>query len=412
MNTLYLRIPPKHSAAWPQGAIAYAVGSQEGAIIREGHSTLSELAPSISKANVVLLIAASDVTLLELTIPPMTEAKLKLALPTLVEDRLMCDATECVFLLGTKSHIKSPGASNTNRCIAVAQRSWLQQLSGSLFALGANQVKALPAQLCLPWKNAQSSVLLDEENNLTVRFDEDSGVGMLLESEQNIAERLSTIAMLVPPGEVVLHLPKQLSAEFKSAIVANPEWENRFTVQEANWSGTVAAARSVSFNLMAGVNSAQTQRIQWQMWRWPLVLASLILLVNIAGLNYDYWNLKRQSQALNQGMLQTFKASFPKATVIAYPLEQMRQNLDIAQRNSGQPSADDFTMLLSQFGAAWNTLNPGQLPTLVSIEYKDHALLLQLKGTVPQKELQQALDAKDLVLKKNNAEVWQVRPAK
>ena len=111
-------------------------------------------------------------------------------------------------------------------------------------------------------------------------------------------------------------------------------------------------------------------------------------------------------------MLQTYKASFPKDTVVVFPLEQMRKNLDIAQRSSGQPSADDFTMLLTQFGAAWNTLNADQLPKLVSIEYKDHALVLQLKGPVPQKELQLALDTKGLVLKKNNAEVWQVRNAK
>jgi len=412
LNTLYLRIPPKHTAAWPHSAIAYAVGSQEGSIIREGRSTLSELAASISKSNVVLLIAASDVTLLQLTIPPMPEAKLKLALPTLVEDQLMGDSSECVFLLGPKAATGLSGNSGSKRSIAVAQRSWLQQLSGSLFALGANQVKALPAQLCLPWKNGQCSVRLEDLGNLSVRFDEDSGVGMLLDPEQNTEDRLTTIAMLVGPGPVELQLPAQLVGDFKSAIHANPEWADRFTVQAASWAGCVSAAKSVTFNLMAGLNSAQTNRIQWQMWRWPLVLASLILLINIAGLNYDYWNLKREAQALRQGMLQTYKASFPKDTVVVFPLEQMRKNLDIAQRSSGQPSADDFTMLLTQFGAAWSTLNANQLPTLVSIEYKDHGLVLQLKGNVPQKELQLALDTKGLVLKKNNAEVWQVRNAK
>jgi general secretion pathway protein L len=409
LNTLYLRIPPKHTAAWPHSAIAYAVGSQEGSIIREGRSTLSELAASISKSNVILLIAASDVTLLELTIPPMTEAKLKLALPTLVEDQLMCDSAECVFLLGTKPQ----GTANGKRSIAVAQRSWLQQLSGSLFALGANHIKALPAQLCLPWKKGQCSVRLeDQASEATLRFDEDSGVGMLLDTDQSTEDRLLTIDMLASAGSVSLQLPSKLVNEFKSAIKANPAWDERFTVQEANWSATVTAAKTVSFNLMAGLNSAQTHRIQWQMWRWPLILATLILLINIAGLNYDYWNLKREAQGLRQGMLQTYKASFPKDTVVVFPLEQMRKNLDIAQRSSGQPSADDFTMLLTQFGAAWNTLNADQLPKLVSIEYKDHALVLQLKGPVPQKELQLALDTKGLVLKKNNAEVWQVRNAK
>lgn len=408
MNTLYLRIPPKHTATWPNTALAYAVSSLDGAIIREGRSTLTELAGSISKSNVVLIIAASDVTLLELTIPPMTEAKLKLALPNLVEDQLMCDSAECVLLLGVK------GTSN-KRSVAVAQRSWLQQLSGNLFALGANNIKALPAQLCLPLKKDQCSVQLEDqiqETSLTLRFGEESGVGMMLESDLKPEECLSTIAMLATPGSITLQLPSRFFNDFKLAINTNPAWQDRFTLQEMHWKSLIQAARSVGFNLMAGLNNAQTNRIQWQIWRWPLVLATLVLIVNIAGLNYDYWSLKREAQALKQGMMQTYKATFPKETVVLFPLEQMRKNLDIAQRGSGQPSPDDFTLLLTQFGSAWNALAADKIPKLVSVEYKDRALVLQIKGSMPQKELQLQLDAKGLVLKKNNAEIWQVRNAK
>lgn len=407
MNTLYLRIPPKHTATWPDSALAYAISSLDGAVIREGRSTLTELAGSISKSNVVLIIAASDVTMLELTIPPMTEAKLKLALPNLVEDQLMCDSTECVLLLG----VKGPSGK---RSVAVAQRSWLQQLSGSLFSLGANQVKALPAQLCLPLKKDQCSVQLEnqiQDVSLTLRFGEESGVGMMLESDLKPEECLSTIAMLATPGLITLQLPAQLVNDFKLAVNANPVWQDRITVQEAHWKGVIQAVRSVSFNLMAGLNNAQTNRIQWQIWRWPLVLVSLVLLVNIAGLNYDYWSLKREAQALRQGMIQTYKATFPKETVVLFPLEQMRKNLDIAQRGSGQASPDDFTLLLTQFSQAWNALPADKVPKLVSVEYKDHGLVLQIKGSMPQKELQLQLDAKALVLKKNNAEIWQVRNA-
>ncbi|PRC92863.1 Type II secretion system (T2SS), protein L [Solimicrobium silvestre] len=379
--------------------------------MREGHSTLAELSTTISKSNVVLLIAASDVTLLELSIPPMPEAKLKLALPNLVEDQLMCDSAECVLLLGVKP------LSSTKRTIAVAQRSWLQQLSGSLFALGANRIKALPAQLCLPFKSGQSSVRLAEHAqdlcaNLSMRFDVDSGVGMLLEPEQNAQERLSVIAMLTPPGAIALQISGELVGEYKTAIDANPAWAERMTVQGFNWVSTIQAAKTVSFNLMAGLNTAQTNRIQWKIWRWPLVLATLVLLVNIIGLNNEYWSLKREAQALKTGMTQTYKVSFPTETVIPAPLDQMKKHLDLAQRNSGQGGSDDFTLLLSQFGAAWSAMNAAQLPKLVSIEYKDHGLVLQIKGEMPQQALAQELSAKGLILKKNNEEIWQVRNAK
>jgi len=411
LNTLYLRIPSRHSQTWPKTALSFALCREDGGIIREGRSTLSELAGSISKATVVLLIAAVDVTLLELSIPPMPEAKLKLALPNLVEDQLMTDAKECVLLLGTR-----PAGDANKRAVAVTQRSWLQQLSDQLFALGAHQIKALPAQLCLPWKQGQTSGSLENQGEgggaaLTLRSEESSGLGMLLAPDQPIEEQLSNAAMLASSGPVEIYLPAELIDTAKAALKLNPLWEQRFVVHESDWRLTLQAARTVNFNLMAGLNVAQSNRIQWQLWRWPLILASLTLLVNIAALNYDYWNLKREAQGLKQNMLQTYKASFPKETVVVFPLEQMRKNLDNAERIAGQASPDDFTLLLTQFGSVWGGMAL-PLPKLVSIEYKDRGLVLQVKGDLPQKELQAALDSKDLVLKKNNAETWSVRNAK
>jgi len=410
LNTLYLRIPSKHSQKWPNAALDFALCREEGAILREGRSTLSELAGSVSKSNVVLLISATDVTLLELTIPPMPEARLKQALPNLVEDQLISDSKECVLLLGARSSVDA-----TRRTIAAAQRSWLQQLSDQLFALGAHQIRALPLQLCLPWKKDQTSAYLDDQSDdssLTLRSSQDGGMGIMLDADQRIEERLSTITMLTANGPVALYLPAQSLESYKAALNANPLWAERFAVHELNWPTLLQNTKTVSFNLMAGLNAAQSQRIQWQLWRWPLVLAALVLLVNIGALNYDYWNLKREAQALKQSMVQTYKTSFPKDTVVLFPLEQMKKNLDNAERSSGQASPDDFTMLLTEFGSVWGGMNAAQLPKLVSVEYKDRGLVLQVKGDMPQKELQTALDAKDLVLKKTNADVWTVKVAK
>ena len=408
MNTLYLRIPSRHGATWPFAALDYAVATQEGSVIRQGKSTLAELAGSLSRSNVVLLLAAADVTLLELSIPPMSEAKLKSALPNLVEDQLMSDTKECVLLLGTKT-------ATGKRSVAVAQRSWLQQLSSHFFALGASQVRALPEQLCLPWKKGQCSVRLEDpavDASLTLRFAEENGAGLLQEPGQSLAELVASAVMLAPPGAMVLQVPSGRASEYKALLQTSAEWQERCTVQESSWADTVQAAKAVGFNLLAGLNSAQTQRVQWQLWRWPLVLALLVLLLNVAALNFDYWTLKRAAQGLRQSMLQTYRSSFPKETVVLFPLEQMSKNLDAARRNSGQASPDDFTLLLTGFGAAWTAVNAAQLPKLVSVEYKDRALLLEVKGELPQKELQAALDVRGLILKKNNAEIWQVRNAK
>ena len=408
MNTLYLRIPSKHGSNWPNGSFAFAVCKEDGAIVREGQQTMAELATQISRSNVVLLIAAPDVTMVDLTIPPMTEAKLRQALPNLVEDQLMGDSKDSVLVAGLKT-------AGNHRSVAVAGRSWLQQLSSQLFAIGAQQIKAVPAQLSLPWKAGQFVARLEQHQDqicLVIRNGEESGLGMLLPADQSIEETLETVVMLAHDGAIQMLVPAALLTACRNAVKNNPALTDRIVVQEDSWANTVLAARSSSINLMGALNASQSQRIQWQVWKWPLVLATLILLVNIGALNYDYWTLKREAQALTQNMQQTYRTSFPKETVVPSPLEQMRQHLDIAQRGAGQASPDDFTLMLSQFGAAWSSLNAASLPKLVSIEYKEHALVLEVKGDLPQQDLQRALDEKGLVLKKNNADSWQIRSSK
>ncbi len=357
----------------------------------------------------VLLIAATDVTLLELNTPPMSEAKLKMALPNLVEDQLMCDARECVLNLGAK-------VDSGSRTVAVAQREWLQKLSAHFFALGASQIRAIPAQFGLPWSKDQCSAELDDDASLTMRTGVQAGIGILQQTGQSVDDLLTAVTMLAGSSAIGLALPSGQIQQYKHALESNPTWLDRITVSETSWTATLAAVQTASINLMAGLHGNQSSQIEWQVWRWPVILAALVMLVNVAALNYDYWNLKREAAALKQNMLQTYRTSFPKETVVVYPLEQMRKNLDLARRNSGQPAPDDFTLLLSQFGSVWSSMNAASLPKLVSVEYKDKALVLQLKGDLGQqdmqKNLQTALDSKGLVLKKINAEVWQVRNAR
>jgi general secretion pathway protein L len=412
LNKLYLRIPAAHAAAWPDSVLAYAFCSKEGAILREGRATLTELSKDIFKSKIVLLIAAADVTLLEITVPPMPEAKLRLALPNLVEDQLMSDSGDSLLVLAPKP---LNSESRNKRTVAVVRRNWLQQISSNLYSLGASYIKALPEVLCLPYLSGHCAVAIEEYaplfDHFSVRFNVDSGIGILLEYSQGIEGRLSAISQLVPSAPIMLQLPIELNDEYRSAVETNEIWKDRITIQESNWSSTIDEANKANLNLMWGLNSGRKGGIKWRVWQGPLILATLTLVVNIIGLNWEYWGMKREAQALKMGIAQTYKMSFPKDSLAPYPLEQMRKNLEIARRNSGEAGSNDFTVLLTAFGGAWSSINPGKLPKIVAIEYKDHALLVQIKGDMPQGELARVLSAKGLNLKKHNAEIWQIRDA-
>lgn len=69
-------------------------------------------------------------------VPPLSDAKLKLALPNLVEEQLLADPSDCVIVAGR--------AADNSRLIAVVQRDWLELLVKTLHVLGANQLQVRP----------------------------------------------------------------------------------------------------------------------------------------------------------------------------------------------------------------------------------------------------------------------------
>jgi general secretion pathway protein L len=77
--------------------------------------------------------------------PPLSPARLKAALPGLVEEQVLGDPAECVLAA-------SAADAQGLRTVAVAQRVWLERLAQALLAQGAHSIALLPAQLCLPYQ--------------------------------------------------------------------------------------------------------------------------------------------------------------------------------------------------------------------------------------------------------------------
>jgi len=404
-------------------------------VLREGRSTVAQLADAIVKSDIVLIISAADVILLEVIAPPMSEAKFKLALPSLLEEQLMCDPAECVFIplakhIAKKNSVRQSDVEHEQtaisqmtpvdvgkRVVAVVQRSWLQQLSASLFALGARQMKAVPEQLCLPFDGGGVGAKLVEDQhegcaNVALRFSPVQGMGMLLASHQSPLERLMELVMLAPVNLISLQVPEEMVAVFQPVLAAHPDLDARINLHVISWKSTLTSMHVAELNLMSGLNTAQKNQIHWKNWRWPLALAVTALLVNLVGVNLTYWRLKSEAQALKQQIAQTYKINFPKETVVPFPLEQMRKNLVLAKRRAGQSSSDDFTLLLSQFGSAWGSMPSDKQPKILSIEYKQQALTVLVDGTLNQDQFQQILSVSQLSLSKLNAGSWQIRKIK
>lgn len=406
-----------NAAHWIALPCPYALVSGGDTIEREGNAALSDLAGLIGGAQrVVLLVAASDVTLLHLKLPPLSPTRLRAALPNLIEDQLMSDPAECVVVAGeTEAGL---------RTVAVVQRGWLEILLQTFNSYGARQIVALPSQLCLPLPSggvAASVTPFGTEFDLTLRLSEQNGMGLpLLPDEINAApqDAVQTICAIVPTAPVALYVPQEQVPAYQSAAELLLPMEQRVTVFADSWMRWIAGARSTSLNLLTGLGVAGSPGLDWRRWRWPMVLGMLLLLLNIGALNFEWWRLSREAAQLRTSMVQIYKTAYPKETVIVDPAAQMRQKIAAAQRDAGQAAPDDFAALAAGFAVAWsgvqqNVAGPTR-PALAGIEYRDRSLLVKPKAQpdVPIAQMKAALAQQNLSLSQSAPGIWQIRSVK
>jgi general secretion pathway protein L len=421
LSTLYIRLPCKAAADTAPHVIdlscQFAVAADNGVIEREGVSILSHLVDAMAQSKrVVVLIAASDVNLLQVKVPPMSAVKLKAALPNLIEDQLISDPAECVIVAGP--------AIDGLRTVAVVNRVWLDLILKILLELGARQVSALPAQLCIPHEAGLVTAAIHEmpdDIGLTIRFNELEGMGMAIVPERHdtIAhDAVQALCSLVPEAPLALYVAQAnmpaYHAELNNAA-SNAGWSERISVLADTWTHWIAGAKVCQLDLMAGMGMASGPGFNWAAWRWPLRIAAAVLVVNLLGLNIEWLRMKHEATSLRTAMTQTFKSAYPKEPLTADPVQQMRAKIVQAQHDAGQSTPGDFTVLASVFGEVWmGALQGGKTPSIATVEYNDRSLLVKLKqdGPAPTAQVKTALAARNYTMTEQKPGEWLIRSAK
>ena len=399
MSTLYIRLPARADS---EGALArFALVADGGALVQQGEGALRAMGDAVAASrHVVLLLAAPDVTLLQVKTPPLSNARLKAALPSLVEEHVLGDPEDCVL-------VAAPAQTDDGmRTVAVAQRAWLEAIVKSLLAQGARTVAAVPAQLCLPLAPGNVSAAIDA-NGVTLRHAQYHGLGIALAATPEVA--LQTVRALAGDSPLTLYVEAEQLGEYQALVQdAGPG----IHVEAEHWAHWIAGAKSSTLDLVPGLGAAGAQVRDWKKWRWPLRLALLVVVVNLVGLNVQYLRLKREADAIRLGINQSFRAAFPKVTVIADAPVQMRQNIELAKARAGQVTPSEFVYLAAAFGEAAAGL-PRPLE-LVSLGYRERALTVKVKPESADPSttqvLQAALAARQLELADAGGGVFVVKP--
>ncbi|KAG8148907.1 type II secretion system protein GspL [Burkholderia catarinensis] len=126
---------------WAVVAMPYALFDWRGQLLRAGHANRDAWPKA---AAIVLVIAARDTLLVDVSLPPVTGAKLRRVLPHAVEEYLIGDAQQSHVAVGPAT------SGNTVRPLAVVERARFGDVIDWLGAAGHRRVRAVPLIHCMP----------------------------------------------------------------------------------------------------------------------------------------------------------------------------------------------------------------------------------------------------------------------
>lgn len=399
LSTLQLHLPARALADSDAANLpcAYTLYAKHGDVTREGRATFNELSTLIRDTKeLVLIIAAADVTILRTAVPPLSPAKLRAALPNLIEDKVLGDVADCVVAISSDS--------GGTRSIAVTRRTWLLAAIQSLRALGAQRISAVPEQLCLPYRSGRTSALISESRlgiTLAIRTADQEGLGIVQHSAE---AALHSLRVLLSEQAIDLFVSADNLSHYQALLAG----DTHIQVSARN----PALWQPCTLDLTSGLGTAAQADWHWQPWKWSMILATLLLLINTLALNLGWWTMDREATNLRASMKQIYLSAFPKETVILDPLLQMQQKIATAQRDTGLGATDDFTNLAAEFGQAWLSVLPAANSVIAGIEYREHSLIVRLKSDVPATAMQAALSTRNLSLETSANLTWQIRSKK
>jgi general secretion pathway protein L len=397
LSTLYIRHPAR--AEGDHALCRFAFVTDGGAIDQHGEGPLRNLGDLVGTSRrIVLLLAAADVSLLSVQAPPLSGARLKAALPGLVEEHILGDPAGAVL-------VAAPEQPDGTRPIAVVERDWLEAIVKSLLAQGARAITAVPAQLCLPLQPGSVAAAISGVE-LTLRQSLFQGFGLALDATPSVV--LQTARAFSGDAPLVLYVPPAQLGEYQALA---QDAGSGIMLETDDWTHWIAGSKTTALDLVSGLGAAGSPARDWRRWRWPIALAALAVAVNLIGLNVDWLRLRREANTIRQSMTQTFRNVYPRETTILDPVLQMRQNVARARANTGDVAPDEFTYLASALGEATRSL--GRPVGITSIEYRERALIVKVKPETVDPgltgQLRTALATRRLTLEEGTPGNWVIR---
>ena len=344
-----------------------------------------------------LIADARDVNLIEAKLPPLSGARLRQALPNVVEEFLLQDVSRCLLAAG-------PVLDAQRRLVGVIDRDWVEFVIGAFDRRRIRVEAVWPAQLAIPVSDDGWS-LAAVQGALALRTGPTSGLGW--SAIEDPSQRTPAVAALLAAGSVGTTPPSGLHA-----FIDSPDWEAplRAAAAEAGLPVEVArlpVVRSAPIDLLDGRTSglkAALAQFDWRIWRLPIAVAAACLVAALIGLNLHWGMLAAEKASLRSAMETTYRNAFPGNTVVVDPSLQMRRQVTDLRARDGRQGPDDFVPMFAAFAQA---IGDQGAEGLGAVEYRDGRLKVRfspssVEGTAKRDQLRQACSRLGLRLQFDN----------
>jgi general secretion pathway protein L len=353
LTALRLRLPPLAELG-ADSAVDFEVIDGDRRVLERGIAVPAAL-PRL--ARVELIVAAPDVLLIDVALPKLSGARLRAALPGLVEPMLLGDIEQAFVVAG-----RPDGAGRAT--LAVLDRALLRRALQLFARLGIVPVSATPEPLALAVEPGQWRLRVG------------TGYGTLRMGER-LGLACSHAGGADPPVELRLAV-EQAGAARPEAIDVEGEcdstsWTAALGVKVNEATPERGRAAPVTLELLQ--YEFAPRMADWRAWRLPAALAAALVLAWVAALNVDALLKLREERQLRDQMSATFRAAFPRVPVVLDPLAQMRRGLADMRSGAGTGDAGDFLPLAASFAQAAQV----DAESVRQVEYRDRALQVRFE---------------------------------
>ena len=368
--------------------LAYLALPAEGAAIA-GRAALGQMPRARS---VDLVFDFLDVHTAAVEAPRLNEAKLRLALPNLLEERLLVDPGDCHFAY----RLAEPGTGGAAGRLGVAAitRTTLTRVLEAA-AQAQLPVRAAYSEMHLipPPSGATASarvaagrVLVRTGTDQACIFDLETGAAAAL----HLAKAQYAIGRLRTYGGgseklAAMTAPLGISCEDAHADADSGAIDTAVNLLQGQYSS--AGNSGVLAHLLSRAAHKGA-------WKAPAAWVGAWALIGIAGLNAYWIKLEGQNQDLRQSMRHAFRDAFPAEPTIIDEVAQAQRLVANLRARAGQASPDDFSVLNTQ---ALQLLSSAPVGIVTAIEYADRSYRIHFRpGSVDNAELRNALQGRAL----------------